>query len=835
VAQWSSIGGLARLSHRFARFVLFQSRVSCSKLEMHAEMCSSFCQGFSTAQSEPSASTSERLARRSGINIGDLSSLGSLHTAMTRRNEMFGRLLKAGISSIANIEGKTAPIVEEDLGQQIGLAGYTIQRYKAGNIPPDIRTVEILAQACVRRGLLGRSWLERFLQTAQYPAPDSVLDQLCPATPARLRAPRVYENLPAPTYSQFVMREQTFVEVVDGLKQRSAVVLVVGLGGNGKTSLVREVAWHCLAGTGDAPLFDAAVWVSDQDRPGTINHSIVLDEIARTLDYPGLTQFAHEEKQREVEQLLKRQKVLLIVDNFETITDGALLAWLLHLPEPSKALITTRTRRRDFWSSWLVELRGMSEREAQQLIVQRLRALQLHKFIDDRTSFEPLIAVTGGNPKALEIALGLIKYSHRALPQIVDDLAAAHHPLFDDLFAHAWSLLDEQAHRVLMALTFFPASASSQALGATADVQGFVFDSALERLADLGLIDVQQLDLNRPPRYTLHPLVRAFAAAQLANHPSVADRARDRWVAWYLQLADQVGFCWRDLGRLELLDSEHETMQAAIGWTFEHKRYAEAIQLIEGVRYYYNVRGLWDERLSINRMRAEAARRLGDRANEALALAHHIEIRSKQGNLAEAQECLAQLEAVVRDAQLPDDVTFEVQHAGAHYARAQGDLALAEQRWRELLDLSVRLGGQKYVVNRRWLATCLAQQGRLPEAEPLYQESLRDAVRIGDQRSITGNTIELAAITLEQGHLERAEADLATCYATAQQYHDRRRMGEIQRLLARIRILRGDVPAAHAALTSAADLFERMGMRRELDEAQHALQQLREQMLTAQE
>jgi hypothetical protein len=93
-------------------------------------------------------------------------------------------------------------------------------------------------------------------------------------------------------------------------------------------------------------------------------------------------------------------------------------------------------------------------------------------------------------------------------------------------------------------------------------------------------------------------------------------------------------------------------MRAAISWTFQHERYAEAIQLIEGVRYYYNVRGLWDDRLAINQRRAEAARHLGDYGNQALALAHHVEIRSKQGNLAEARECLAQLEcrcaAVVR-------------------------------------------------------------------------------------------------------------------------------------------------------------------------------------------
>ena len=78
--------------------------------------------------------------------------------------------------------------------------------------------------------------------------------------------------------------------------KRSAAVLIVGLGGNGKTSLAREVADACLKGASDAPQFDAAVWVSDKDRSGTTNLSMVLDEIARTLDYPGFIQFEHDEK-----------------------------------------------------------------------------------------------------------------------------------------------------------------------------------------------------------------------------------------------------------------------------------------------------------------------------------------------------------------------------------------------------------------------------------------------------------------------------------------------------------------------------------------------------------
>src|SRR5215218_7626031 len=96
---------------------------------------------------------------------------------MSTRSETFGRLLKGAINSIAAYEGKTAPAIEDELGAQIGVAGSTIQRYKAGYLPTEPRVVQILAEAAVRRGYLNRAWLVRFLQAARYPSPDALVAQ----------------------------------------------------------------------------------------------------------------------------------------------------------------------------------------------------------------------------------------------------------------------------------------------------------------------------------------------------------------------------------------------------------------------------------------------------------------------------------------------------------------------------------------------------------------------------------------------------------------------------------------------------------------------------------
>jgi tetratricopeptide (TPR) repeat protein len=752
---------------------------------------------------------------------------------MTNRSETFGRLLKAGISSIVNCEGKKAPIIEDELGQLIGVSGDSIQRYKAGHLPPEPRTVQILAEAAIRRGFLGRAWLQRFLHAARYPFADKLLDQLCPIGPVRPRPPRVYENLPAPTYSQFVMREQAFAEVVDGLQQRSAVVLIVGLGGNGKTSLAREVAACCLRDNGDVPWFDAVVWVSDKDRQGTTNLSIVLDEIARTLDYPGFTQFEHEEKRREVEQLLRRQRVLVVVDNFETVTDGALLAWLLRLPEPSKALITSREYGREYRrGSWPVELRGMTEAEARELISERVRVLKIEKLVGDLTQLEPLLAATGGNPKALEITLGLIKYERRQLQQVVDDLYAARGDLFDDLFTRAWVLLDEAARRVLLVLTFFPTSASGEVLSATADVQGFAFDRAVERLIDLALVDVQQADLTSAPRYTLHPLVRAFARAKLQENNIFENAARNRWVVFFCHYTHRAEKdVWDSPYRYDRLELEIVNIQAAAQFCYETNQSSNLMDIIFNLESFWSVRGYYKIRDAIIELGLQVVEQLKDPSQKIQLLC--MKVRSPRDyNMEVANQCIMQAKQLLQEMKNPDpNLIMKINSAYVRICVQKGNFDEAVEYTKKNINIIEQM---KMPPREMWfysLVDYLRLQGRHNEAEDLFLRLLSSSEDSGGTPPISG-WVNGARVALDMGWLDLTQERLQQADGIARLIGHRGYLVTILQLNASLQERLGNINGARIALADAIDLFERLGRHRELAKARAALAQLDERAVT---
>ncbi len=329
--------------------------------------------------------------------------------------------------------------------------------------------------------------------------------------------------LPPKSYGRFIGRNMSMSRMINYLKEpnRKSIIAVIGVGGIGKTALVREVAERCL----QENFFNHVAWVNfgiDQVINESINKSDeshfhfndLLNIIGSQCHRPDIISMSLNEKQVVVTNLLAKNRLLIVIDNLETVPHSEeLVATVSGFMGQSKLIISSRHQIKNEGVLTL----GLSEFPKDEGLIFLLenskeRGLE----VVTKASHSQLIEIyqmTGGVPLAMKLIIG--QMSHQPMEAVFIALRQAAFKGHDYQFYHfvysrSWEFLDMDARKLLVAMSVFPAGTG----GAVVDVQAIsqlepsAFWPAMDQLVNLSLVD--KTELSDQERYTLHPLTQYF-------------------------------------------------------------------------------------------------------------------------------------------------------------------------------------------------------------------------------------------------------------------------------------------------------------------------------------
>lgn len=192
----------------------------------------------------------------------------------------------------------------------------------------------------------------------------------------------IRHNLPIPDFDEtgFYGRKEQLDRLVKLCLGPYPVITIVGEGGIGKTAIALKTAYEIL--NLEKQPFDAIIWASSKTTQLTPQEIINIEGAIR--DSLGMFQYMSSQlggtnessPLEEVLDYLRQFKILLIIDNLETILDERIRTFLEQLPSGSKILITSRIGLGAF--EFPLKLEQMDEDDSTRLIraLARIRGIE---------------------------------------------------------------------------------------------------------------------------------------------------------------------------------------------------------------------------------------------------------------------------------------------------------------------------------------------------------------------------------------------------------------------------------------------------------------------------
>ncbi|MBN2005378.1 MAG: tetratricopeptide repeat protein [Anaerolineae bacterium] len=590
-------------------------------------------------------------------------------------------------------------------------------------------------------------------------------------------APVCPHNL-SPQPTPFVGRREEVGAIKQFLRDaNSHLATLTGPGGIGKTRLAIEVAAQIVAAAESDAAFPFPQGVYFISLAPLSSIDLLVPAIADSI---GFSFYNNMDIKKQLLNYLRAKKMLLILDNFEHLLEGAELAVEILSEAPGvKLLVTSRERLALEWE-WPFEVRGLdypangdatTNYSAVQLFLQSARrAYPRFALTREEQPFVTRICrILEGVPLAIKLAAAWVEMFScveiaQALENNLDMLATSsqdtpqRHRSVRAAFEHSWQLLSEEEQRALRQLSVFPDEFRRVAAG---EVAG----ASLSLLS--ALMHKSLLYRSATGWHKMLEVLRQFAGEKLHQHPDEESAVRDRLCAYYAGFLRQREAAMDGEAREKTLGEicdEIANIEAGWEWAVGQERYQEIAHYVHSLcEHYYEVEGYYSRGI---KLLERAIAKLDKTSNEdpknektklfgrLLCYQGRFFLRvDHEKSLEQSQRGIA----ILRQTDAARELAFALDTVGL-VAHRTGEYEEARQALKEAKKLYEMCGNQ-YGMGR-----CLQHMGnavfrlcQYQEAEDLCRQALAIYRKINWRSGIGAAIGNIGLIVMEKGEAAQAQ------------------------------------------------------------------------------
>jgi predicted ATPase/DNA-binding CsgD family transcriptional regulator len=626
-------------------------------------------------------------------------------------------------------------------------------------------------------------------------------------------------NLPAQT-TAFVGRQTELVEIARLLDQPDTrLITILAPGGMGKTRLALAAAERQLHHFSDGVFFVPLAPLSSPDA--------IVTTIVESVSFSF---YSGDPPKQQLLDSLRQRHLLLVLDNFEHLLDGAPLVTEILRAAPQVKVLATSREKLNLSGETIFTISGLHfpdwetpedalAYDAVKLFMQRTHHVRPDFELQGEhlNYLARICRLTAGMPLALVLAAGWVDVL--TLKQIAGELQQGIDILETELrdvperhrsvrvsFNYTWARLSETEREIFMKLSVFRGGFTPEAALAIAGAT----PRHLRKLVNKALLQILPTG-----RYDMHELLRQYAETHLvtAGETDVVKEAHSLYFLDFLRQREADIKGRKQIESLRAIDADRENVYAAWRWGVAHDAAEAIFEAIEALSHYAHTRT--QHQFEIELLFRQAREQLGaarhPRVWARVTLQHiHLLHNGLFSSEDPFHDVIERCVVIAEEHHDLGEIALGQKLLAIHHVMARPYDPADAQRIQEVLAIYEALGDPHYISNAlKWMGLLSTDNDT---ALGYYEKSLAIAREAGIPSSVALTLGEVAYLYLQQGRYLDAQTAFEQIEAMMDVLDDRKIQIVCLYWLSLVKFFTGEFAETRELSAGAVRIADRFGL-----------------------